>query len=296
MDKYCSNSQWKAVIACVAASSILFSSQVFAQDEEEVVDEATAQDSTDLGKLKVTGSRIKRLDVEGPSPIVVVTRDEIEERGFSTVYEALENLTQNTGTLQTEAFTNQFTPNAQSLSLRNLGGGRTLVLMNGRRVADYPQPYNSQSNFFNFATIPAAAIEQIEVLTGSASAVYGSDAVAGVINIILRDDITAPTLSARYGTTADGGGDSTKVSFVWGKQWDRSSMTIAAEHQAIDPIYGKDRDYLDDVIQASRSALICSRKAYLTSMPIARVAVTTADVIRTVMRPFRTNVIATRSI
>jgi len=266
MDKYCSSSQRKAVIACVAASSILFSSQVFAQDEE-VVDEAVAEDSTDLGKLKVTGSRIRRLDVEGPSPIVVVTRDEIEERGFSSVYEALENLTQNTGTLQHESFTNRFTPNAQALNLRNLGGGRTLVLLNGRRVADYPQPYNSQSNFFNFATIPAAAIEQVEVLTGSASAVYGSDAIAGVINVILRDDVTAPTITARYGTTADGGGDSTRVSGVWGKQWDRASVTIAAEHHAIDPIFGKDRDYLDDVTDApqlagsvpfSRAALIYS--------------------------------------
>jgi len=152
MDKYSGNPQWKAVLACVAAaSSLVFSAQVFAQDEDAAVDQATAQDSADLGKLEVTGSRIKRLDVEGPSPIVVVTRDEIEERGFSTVYEALENLSQNTGTLQPEAYTNQFTPNAQTLSLRSLGGGRTLVLMNGRRVSDYPQPYNSESNFFNFA-------------------------------------------------------------------------------------------------------------------------------------------------
>jgi outer membrane receptor protein involved in Fe transport len=232
--------------------SLLFASPLFAQDADE--DETTAQESTDLGKLEITGSRIRRLDVEGASPIVVVTRDDIEQKGFSTVYEALENLTQNTGTLQNEQFTNQFTPNAQSLSLRSLGGGRTLVLLNGRRVADYPQPYNSQSNFFNFATIPTAAIERVEVLTGSASAVYGSDAVAGVVNIILRDDVTAPTVTARAGKTVEGGGESQLLSLVWGKQWDRASMTIAAEHQAIDPIYGKDRSYLDSVEDAPQLA------------------------------------------
>jgi len=255
MDKYSGNPQLKTVLACIAAAtSLLFSAQVFAQGAGENADQATAEDSADLGKLEVTGSRIKRLDVEGPSPIVIVTRDEIEERGFSSVYEALENLTQNTGDLQAEAFTNQFTPNAQTLSLRSLGGGRTLVLMNGRRVSDYPQPYNSESNFFNFAQIPAEAIERIEILTGSASAVYGSDAIAGVINVILRDDITAPTLTARFGTTADGGGDSTKISAVWGKQWDRASITIAAETQTIDPIFGKDRDYLDSVEDAPQLA------------------------------------------
>ncbi len=257
MNRYSDTPQLKSLLACITTAACLFlAAPLLAQDEDAAAaeGEATEQDAAELGKLEVTGSRIKRLDIEGPSPIVVVTRDDIEKRGFATVYEALEHLTQNTGTLQGEQFTNTFTPNAQSLSLRSLGGGRTLVLMNGRRVADYPQPFNSQSNFFNFATIPAAAIERIEVLTGSASAVYGSDAVAGVINIILRDDVVAPTLTARVGTTADGGGDSELYSFVWGKQWDRASFTIAAEHHSIDPIHGKDRSYLDSVDDAPQLA------------------------------------------
>ena len=253
MTRNSDQSRWQSVIASFAvAISLLIAGPLFAQDN--TADEATDEDSADLGKLEVTGSRIRRLDVEGPSPLVIVTREDIEARGFSTVYEALENLPQNTGPLQNEQYTNQFTPNAQFLSLRSLDGGRTLVLLNGRRVADYPQPFNSESNAFNFATIPAAAIERIEVLTGSASAVYGSDAIAGVINIILRDDVTAPTLTARAGTTADGGGDSQLVSFVWGKQWDRVSLNIAAEYQAIDPIFGKDRDYLDSVEDAPQTA------------------------------------------
>jgi len=257
MNRYSDTLQLKSVLACItSAACLFFAAPLLAQDEDAATaqDAATEQDAAELGKLEVTGSRIKRLDIEGPSPIVVVTRDDIEKRGFTTVYEALEHLTQNTGTLQGEQFTNSFTPNAQSLSLRSLGGGRTLVLLNGRRVADYPQPFNSQSNFFNFATIPIAAVERIEVLTGSASAVYGSDAVAGVINIILRNDVVAPTLTARIGSTYEGGGDSKYVSLVWGKQWDRASFTIAAEHSEIDPIHGKDRSYLDSVDDAPQLA------------------------------------------
>jgi outer membrane receptor protein involved in Fe transport len=257
MTNFSDTLQLKSALACITSAACLFiAAPLLAQDQDAATaqDAATEQDPAELGKLEVTGSRIRRLDVEGPSPIVIVTREDIVDRGFATVYEALENLTQNTGTLQGEQFTNSFTPNAQSLSLRSLGGGRTLVLMNGRRVADYPQPFNSQSNFFNFATVPIAAVERIEVLTGSASAIYGSDAVAGVINIILRDDIVAPTLTARVGTTAEGGGDSEYFSVVWGKQWDRASFTVAAEHHSIDPIYGKDRSYLDSVDDAPQLA------------------------------------------
>jgi iron complex outermembrane receptor protein len=248
--------QLKSVFACViAATTLIFATPTLAQDEGQAAgDGAETQGAADLGNLEITGSRISRTDAEGPSPVVVITREDMEKRGFSTVYEALENLTQNTGTLQGESFTNSFTANAQSLSLRNLGGGRTLTLLNGRRVADYPEAFNSQSNFFNYATIPAAAVERIEVLTGSASAVYGSDAIAGVVNIILRDDVVAPTITARLGTTEQGGGDSTLLNFVWGKQWDRASLTIAAEYQDIDAIHGKDRDYLDSVEDAPQSA------------------------------------------
>lgn len=237
--------KWISALGTVAiASNIGFAQTSFAQEEG----------AAELGDLRITGSRLKQLDVEGPSPVVVITRGEMEERGFATVYEALENLTQNTGALQGEQYTNSFTPNAQDLSLRNLGGGRTLVLLNGRRVADYPQPFNSQSNFFNFATIPMTMVERVEVLTGGASAVYGSDAVAGVINIILRDDVVAPTLTARVGTTYEGGGDSRFLSFVWGKQWNRFSVTVGAEYQDMDPIYGKDRSYLDSVDDAPQVA------------------------------------------
>ena len=161
----------------------------FAQDPaEEPAQETTtpASDATTLDKVTVTGSRIKRAQVEGPAPVTVITAADIERQGFATVFDALNSLTQNTASIQNELNQNGFTPNASFLNLRGLGPGYQLVLINGRRAADYPLPYNSQSNAVNLANIPAAALERVEVLTGGASAIYGSDAVAGVVNLIMK--------------------------------------------------------------------------------------------------------------
>ena len=99
----------------------------------------------------------------------------------------------------------QSSVNASPLNLRNLGPGRSLLLINGHRVADYPMPYQGKSNFANYNNIPTGIVERIEVLTSGASAIYGSDAVAGVVNIILKKDIDGDTVRARYGTTTEGG-------------------------------------------------------------------------------------------
>ncbi|KAG1075430.1 hypothetical protein G6F40_017400 [Rhizopus arrhizus] len=96
----------------------------------------------------------------------------------------LQTLTQNTTSSFTGALAvTGFTPNAQVVNLRNLGPGYTLTLVNGRRPAQYPQPYNRDNNVANINSIPSSIVERVEVLTGGASAIYGSDAVAGVVNI-----------------------------------------------------------------------------------------------------------------
>src|SRR3546814_5440205 len=116
-------------------------------------------------------------------------RQDLEREGHVTVFDALETLTQNSTDVQGEMFAGGFTPNASGINLRGIGPGYTLFLLNGRRMAEYPQPYNSQSNFVNVAAIPSAMVERIEILSGGASAIYGSDAVAGVVNVVLRENI-----------------------------------------------------------------------------------------------------------
>ena len=153
--------------ALVAALLLPATGMVLAQEATEEEAEQ-AEDATELERVVVTGSRIGRAEIEGPAPVTVITAEDLEIQGFSTVYDALNTLTQFTGSVQNELTQSGFTPNASFLNLRGLGPGYQLVLINGRRAADYPLPYNSQSNAVNLANIPAAAIERIEILSGGA--------------------------------------------------------------------------------------------------------------------------------
>ncbi len=239
--------------ALFAALLVPVSTGVFAQDvteeEAEVRSSEAASNSpsvpTDLDKIVVTGSRIKRAEIEGPAPVTVITSEELERQGFSTVAEALNTLTQITGSVQNELTQNGFTPNAGVIDLRGLGPGRTLTLINGRRAADYPLPYNGQSNVFNFNSIPSAAIDRIEVLSGGASAIYGSDAVAGVVNIILKTNYEGDEVDLRLGTTTRGGGDTVNASWVGGKVGDRWSLTYAFQYFDREEIFASQRDFMD---------------------------------------------------
>lgn len=229
----------------VLMAPVLAHGQDAQQDSASSSTSPPAQGAQTLDKVTVTGSRIKRVDVEGPAPVVVVTAADIEKEGFSTVYDALNTLTQFTGSVQNELVQNGFTPNASFLNLRGLGPGYQLILINGRRAADYPLPYNSQSNAVNLANIPAAAIERIEVLTGGASAIYGSDAVAGVVNIIMKTNFDGDQLSVRAGTTARGGGDTGRLQWVGGKTGNNWSLTYAFEALEREEIFASQRSFMD---------------------------------------------------
>ncbi|MBM7093443.1 TonB-dependent receptor plug domain-containing protein, partial [Streptomyces sp. S12] len=136
-------------------------------------------------------------------------------------------------------------PNGSPVNLRGLGPGRTLLLINGRRAADYPFPYNGQSNFQNFGNIPSAAVDRIEILSGGASAIYGSDAVAGVINVVLKTNFNGDKLTVRGGTTTTGGGDFGDVQWVGGRSGDNWSVTYALEYFADEPVWAFQRSFMD---------------------------------------------------
>ena len=234
--------------ALFAAMLLPITGAAVAQDQstETTQDQqATPAAATNLDKVVVTGSRIKRAEIEGPAPVTVVTAEDIEKQGFSTVYDALNTLSQFTGSVQNELSAGSFTQNANFLNLRGLGPGYQLVLINGRRAADYPLPYNSQSNAVNIGNIPAAAIDRIEVLTGGASAIYGSDAVAGVVNIILKTNYEGDLLTLRGGTTTLGGSDTGRLQWVGGKTGDNWSFTYAAEVLEREAIYASQREFMD---------------------------------------------------
>ena len=208
-----------------------------------------AANDEEIERVTVTGSRIKRIDLESVSPIVVIDIEEMRDKGFSTAYDALKDLTSASGTVQGSEWGAQggFTPNAQTVNLRGLGTNQTLVLVNGRRMADYPRPYNGSSNFVNLSTIPFSAIKRIEVVTGGASAIYGSDAVAGVMNIITKTDVNDTTLNYLRSFATEGGGVQNRIQLVTGTSGDNYSVTAALEYHKIDPVFASERDWLDSV-------------------------------------------------
>lgn len=223
--------------------------QVAQREAEEVEEVEEADEFEEIERVEVTGSRIKSNELEGVSPLTIISADDMVKKGFATAYDALKDLTANTGTTQGAemASSGGFTPNAQTVSLRGLGNNQVLVLVNGRRVADYPAPYNGASNFVNLSSIPMAAIANIQILTSGASAIYGSDAVAGVMNIITKKNVEDTTFSAKVGTTTEGGGDESRFQLVSGYNTESFTLTGAVEYQKQEPIYSADRDFMDSV-------------------------------------------------
>src|SRR5205085_740011 len=148
-------------------------------------------------RIEVTGSNIKRIEGETALPVTVITRAQLESEGIQTAFEALDRLSSNSsvGGLNAAGGIGSNGVGFQSASLRGLGGTRTLVLMNGRRLANT----SFQGGMVDINSIPTSAIERIEILTDGASAIYGTDAIAGVINFILRKDFTGAEGYAYYG-------------------------------------------------------------------------------------------------
>jgi len=158
----------------------------FAAQAQEGAKDASA---TTLNRVVVTGSNIKRTDSETSQALQVVSGDEIKAMGALTVGDVLANLTTNDGSAISDlGGANSWASGASGVSLRNLGTGGTLTLLNGRRLASYGFADGLQLNFTNIDAIPANIIERVEVLKDGASAIYGSDAIGGVINIITKRD------------------------------------------------------------------------------------------------------------
>jgi iron complex outermembrane receptor protein len=168
-----------------------------------VVTSASAQQAQRVEKIEVTGTQIKRVDTETVAPVEIITREQIERTGQPTVADVLRNIPANTGGSFGESFSNSFASGAAGISLRGLGQKTTLVLINGRRTAGYGFAQNLQDSFVDLNSIPTAAVERIEILKDGASAIYGSDAIAGVVNVILRKDYKGVEFSGSAGEFND---------------------------------------------------------------------------------------------
>ncbi len=206
-------------------------------------DSTDSKDNAKLDKFLVTGSHIKRIDTEGPAPVLQIDREAIEQSGASSLNQLLSELTLNNGLMLNENRALSNTPGSAAINLRGLGQDATLVLINGRRMSNYPYPLNSTDTFVDLNSIPLAAVERVEVLKDGASAIYGSDALAGVVNIILRQDYDSAEVSASYGVSSEGDADETRINFVKGISSDKSNITFVFDYFKRESFLLSDRSF-----------------------------------------------------
>jgi iron complex outermembrane recepter protein len=206
-----------------------------------------AQQAQRVEKIEVTGSNIKRVDAETAAPVQILTREDIEKSGKQSIQEVLRGITADSlGSIPT-SFTNGFASGSAAISLRGLGVNSTLVLVNGRRMTTYGLADDGTRNFVDLNSLPLEAVERIEVLKDGASAIYGADAVGGVVNVILRKNFTGASVGGSYGQAGEGDGKTTRAfgSLGWGDlDRDRFNvfMSLEATHQ--DNIWSKDRGFI----------------------------------------------------
>jgi iron complex outermembrane receptor protein len=210
-----------------------------------------AQQAQKIEKIEVTGSNIKRVEGEGPSAIVVLTREDIEKSGATNAYELMNLVAANNsaGNVSIANTIGALTFSANTASLRGLQGGRTLVLLNGKRLNSFAGEIQGVQGV-NLTTIPFNAIERVEVLLDGASAIYGSDAIAGVINFIVRKDYRGAEVTAYYATPTRGGPgpDGSQSTFKAAAGFgdlskDRYNVFFAAQYDKQDPLEQRARSF-----------------------------------------------------
>lgn len=190
-----------------------------------------------LDEITVVGTRLTQTSADRPASVTILSREKIDQLGVTTVGDALRYVPQ-------QSFSNNqnTTGGIQGVQLRGLGVGTTLVLVNGRRAV--PGALGGRSNgFFDLNSIPLAAVERIEVLANSGSAVYGADAVGGVINIVLKSDIAKPVLDLYYGD-ADGGADERRASVSLGGHSDRAHGLVVLDYFRRGALPGAERSII----------------------------------------------------
>jgi iron complex outermembrane receptor protein len=207
----------------------------------------SADETVKLEKFTVTGSNIPSTEVAGEArtfPVLTIDRKMIDQSGVFSTTELLQRMSLSNG--GAVPFTNNatgFTPGATAPSLRGLGPNYTLTLVNGRRLAPYPVGDNGTSAFVDINSIPLAAIERIEVLKDGASAVYGADAVAGVVNLILRKNYNGSTATVTYGNTTNKDSGDLNAAIIWGEGNENGNLMIGLNYQKRNAIFQRDRSY-----------------------------------------------------
>jgi iron complex outermembrane recepter protein len=204
----------RVIASCL--SSCLLSMPIFAAADPQGPPASGTGPTATLDTIVVTGSYIHRTNTESPSPVTTIDADQIAKSGLNSIADVIRTVSaDNSGTLS-QAFSGAMAGGADGVALRGLTVDATLVLVDGHRMASYPLTDDGQRQFVDIDTLPMAIVDRVEVLKDGASAIYGSDAIAGVVNVILKKQFTGVDVSASAGSTDRGDGLSQRFAATWG--------------------------------------------------------------------------------
>ena len=246
------SARWLAS-AGVSALAITIASPAFAQDnasgdpeETVVLDGGTAQVDSER-TIIVTGSRIRRNETTSSSPLTIIDPNLQRKQGLNSAAEIIQQSpiangsTQITSAISANTISNGG-PGAQTVSLRGLGAERTLVLLNDRRAG--PAGTRGAVSAFDLNVLPGIVIDQVDVLKDGASSIYGSDAIAGVVNIRTKKSTDGLEIDFFRSQTFEEGGEETSVSLAWGTEFDRGHIMLAGDYYKQRELQRQDRDFL----------------------------------------------------
>ncbi|MBV8341990.1 MAG: TonB-dependent receptor, partial [Gammaproteobacteria bacterium] len=249
-------------LVAASVSSPVAADQATASTSASTADTSRNKDKdSELQEVVITGSLIPqpKSETETAQPITVITAEDISAKGFTTVADALQRAAVATGSVQGPGFSGGFTQGANTISLFGLDPSYTKFLLDGRPIADYPALYNGTENFVSISGIPTLLVDGIDVLPGAQSSIYGSDAIAGVINIRLRKKIESLELDGRYGATKDGGGVDKRFGAADGFSFGNVNLVLGAQYEKSTPIFGYQRALTDQFFAGGSSPQTAAR-------------------------------------
>ena len=221
------------------------STQDQSQGTSQSSDTSTAEEkkAKRLDTVLVSGTLINNAQIQTATPTYTITAEDIKARGFNSVQEVLQNAVQATGSVQGPQQSGGFTQGAQAVSLYGLNPEYTLTLIDGKPITQFGQLYNGDSNFTNISNIPLSMIDHIDIVPGGGSSIYGSAAIAGVINIVTKQHMDGYEVTARAGSYDGGGGANQRFAFAFGHDFGKLDVLGSVEFDNQSPIWGYQRSF-----------------------------------------------------
>jgi len=230
-------------------------------DAANTSDEGTPKKAKDEGleEVVVTGTLIPQTKIQDFTPVVTISNEDISARGFADVAEALQRASFSTGSIQNGQFSGGFTQGAKVTSFFGLDPSYTKYLINGLPVADYPALYNGSESFVSISGIPTVLVDHIDILPGAQSSIYGSDAIAGVVNIVMKTNLDGPIIDGRYGFYDDGGGADRRIAIADGITLGAFNIVGGVQYESTSPMWAYQRTLTSQVYAQGSSPQTAER-------------------------------------